>query len=58
MKKILLVDDHPEDNHDFISVLRDSGYKVDVTAYISTARIKLKQPDRYDLVVMDIMMPT
>ncbi|GHT38647.1 hypothetical protein AGMMS49965_02700 [Bacteroidia bacterium] len=56
-KRILLIDDHPEDNSNFISALRDGGYDVDVTAYISTARMKLKQPDRYDLVVIDVMMP-
>ena len=55
-KKILLIDDHPEDNSNFISVLEDF-HEVDVTAYISSARIKLNQPDRYDLVIIDVMMP-
>jgi PleD family two-component response regulator len=55
-KKILLIDDHPTDNSNFISVLR-AVYEVDVTAYIETARIKLKQ-HKYDLVVIDIMMPS
>ncbi|GHT38654.1 hypothetical protein AGMMS49965_02720 [Bacteroidia bacterium] len=57
-KKILLVDDHPGENYNFISALRDGGYDVDVTAYISTARIKLKQAGKYNLVVLDVMMPT
>jgi len=55
-KKILLIDDHPDDYSDYISVLKEN-YDVDVTAYISTARIKL-QPNKYDLIVIDIMMPT
>ena len=57
-KKILLIDDCPVDNSNFINALKDGGYDVDVTAYISTARIKLKQyPNGYALIVIDIMMP-
>lgn len=55
-KKILLIDDHPKDNSNFISVLR-YNYDVDVTAYISTARIKLTEAERYNLIVIDVMMP-
>lgn len=56
MKKILLIDDHPEDNSNFISLLRNA-YAVDVSAYLSTAIIKLSNGMRYDLVVLDVMMP-
>ena len=58
-KKILLIDDHPEDNDNFINALRNGGYDVDVTAYISTARMKLKAySNKYILIVIDVMMPT
>lgn len=56
-KKILLIDDNPMDNSNFISVLQNE-HDVYVTAYIDTARVRLSQPNRYDLVVIDIMMPT
>ena len=56
-KEILLIDDLSEEHSNYISVL-ETEYKVDVTAYIETARIKLKKTDRYGLVVLDIMMPT
>ena len=56
-KKILIIDDNPEDNSFFISVL-EKNHEVDVTAYISSARIKLEQSNKYDLIVLDIMMPT
>jgi len=55
-QSILLIDDHPTDNSNFISVLRNK-YDVDVTAYISTARIKLTELSRYNLIVLDVMMP-
>jgi len=57
MKTILLIDDHPSDNSIFVSLLRNK-YAVDVTAYITTALIKLTNDKRYDLVILDVMMPS
>ena len=56
-KEILLIDDLSEEHSSYISVL-ETEYKVDVTAFITTAKIKLKKPERYGLIVLDIMMPT
>ena len=56
-KRILIIDDNLKDNTEYFCVLWNV-HEVDVVGYISSARIKLKQPDRYDLAVIDIMMPT
>ena len=56
-KEILFIDDLSKENSNYISVL-ETEYKVDVTAYIETARVKLKKTNRYGLIVLDIMMPT
>ena len=57
-KEILFIDDLSEQNSNYITVLAEE-YEVDVTAFIATARKKLlKNPKRYGLVVLDIMMPT
>ena len=56
-KEILFIDDLSKENNNYISVL-ETAYDVDVTAFISTARKKLQKPERYGLIVLDIMMPT
>ncbi len=56
-KKILLIDENILENENFINVLR-SNYEVDAVGYIKAARIRLQSPNDYDLVVLDVMMPT
>jgi len=56
-KEILFIDDLSKENSNYISVL-ETAYYVDVTAFIATARKKLQKPERYGLIVLDIMMPT
>jgi len=56
-KEILFIDDLSKENSNYISVLK-TAHKVDVVAYITVARKKLKNPERYGLIVLDIMMPT
>ena len=55
--KILFIDDLSKKDSNYISVL-ETEYDVDVTAYIATARKKLLPPQIYELIVLDIMMPT
>jgi len=55
MKTILVLDDNPQNNDRFIHPLRNY-YKVDVVMALSSAERKMKH-NRYDLVVIDIMMP-
>ncbi len=57
MKRILLIDDNIFESENSIKNLRNQ-YKVDAVSYIGTARYKLKQSIDYDLIVLDIAMPT
>jgi PleD family two-component response regulator len=56
MKKILLIDENVLDYKNDIDVL-ESEYKVEAVGFIDTARYLLKR-NKYDLIVLDIMMPT
>ena len=57
MTRILVVDDEPDINMLLMLILEDSGYKVDVYADPILALSNFK-PNHYDLVILDIIMPT
>jgi DNA-binding response OmpR family regulator len=57
MTRILVVDDEPDINMLLMVILEDSGYKVDVYADPILALSNFK-PNYYDLVILDIIMPT
>ena len=57
MTRILVVDDEPDINMLLMLILEDSGYKVDVYADPILALSNFK-PNYYDLVILDIIMPT
>jgi CheY-like chemotaxis protein len=57
MTRILVVDDEPDINMLLMLILEDSGYKVDVYADPILALSNFK-PSYYDLVILDIIMPT
>lgn len=56
MKRILIIDDNPENNRIFIRQL-ERKYDVNVAMFLTSARRMLNMQN-YDLVVLDIMMPT
>ena len=55
MKSILVLDDNPQNNSSFVKPLM-KFYKVDVAMAISSAE-RLIHRRRYDLIIIDIMMP-
>ena len=57
MRKILLLDENIYDYKNEIDILK-SQYDVDAVGYIETANYMLKRSVDYDLIVLDIMMPT
>ena len=57
MTRILVVDDEPDINMLLMLILEDSGYKVDVYDDPILALSNFK-PNYYDLVILDIIMPT
>ena len=57
MNRILVVDDEPDINMLLMIILEDSGYKVDVYDDPILALSNFK-PSYYDLVILDIIMPT
>ena len=57
MNRILVVDDEPDINMLLMIILEDSGYKVDVYGDPILALSNFK-PSYYDLVILDIIMPT
>jgi DNA-binding response OmpR family regulator len=57
MTRILVVDDEPDINMLLMLILEASGYKVDVYADPILALSNFK-PNYYDLVILDIIMPT
>ena len=57
MNRILVVDDEPDINMLLMLILEDSGYKVDVYDDPILALSNF-QPSYYDLVILDIIMPT
>lgn len=56
MKRILVLDDNPQNNSIYIDPLR-LFYKVDVAMFLSSAE-RLMKCGTYDLIVIDVMMPT
>lgn len=56
MKRILVVDDNPQNNSIYIDPLRQF-YKVDVAMALSSAK-RMMRNSNYDLIVIDVMMPT
>ena len=57
MNRILVVDDEPDINMLLMLILEDSGYKVDVYDDPILALSNFKS-SYYDLVILDIIMPT
>ena len=57
MKRILLLDDNIYEYKKAIDILR-SQYDVSASSYIQTIRHKLMNSIDYDLIVLDIMIPT
>jgi DNA-binding response OmpR family regulator len=57
MNRILVVDDEPDINMLLMLILEDNGYKVDVYHDPMLALSNFK-PSFYDLVILDIIMPT
>jgi DNA-binding response OmpR family regulator len=55
-RRILLVDDDPDNNRIFAIVLRDNGLEVDAFEDPQLALSAFK-PTYYDLVILDITMP-
>lgn len=56
MKRILVLDDNPQNNSIYIDPLCQF-YKVDVAMFLSSAE-RLMKCGTYDLIVIDVMMPT
>jgi CheY-like chemotaxis protein len=58
-KKILVVDDEPDNASIFTMCLEDAGYKVDAFTDPLSALSALKEDKRtkYDLLILDIKMP-
>lgn len=54
-KSVLVIDDNPQNNSQYIDPLRKL-YDVDVTMALSSAERMIKKK-KYDLMVIDIMMP-
>lgn len=54
-KSVLVIDDNPQNNSQYIDPLRKL-YNVDVTMALSSAERMIKKK-KYDLMVIDIMMP-
>jgi DNA-binding response OmpR family regulator len=55
-RRILLVDDEPDNNRIFTIVLQDNGYDVDAFEDPKLALAVFK-PNYYDLVILDLRMP-
>jgi len=56
VRRILLVDDEPDNNRIFAIALRDSGFEVDAFENPKLALSAFK-PNHYDLVILDVRMP-
>lgn len=56
MKEILLVSHHVLDDKNCISKLK-AEYRVDDTGYIVTALYRLKKPEKYSLIIIEVSMP-
>ena len=56
-KKILIVDDDPEDLETMKSVLEKEGYEVTTTENGAEAMDAIEE-DKFDLILLDIQMPT
>ena len=55
-KKILIIDDNPINNAKYIDVLK-SSYDVTVAIWMRSA-LRLLKSKKWDVVVIDVMMPT
>lgn len=56
MKRILIIDDNPDNNEDYIMPVCKK-YSVEVVMFLRSAERKLMRT-HYDLIVIDIMMPS
>jgi putative two-component system response regulator len=57
-KTILFVDDEPWFNRGMIGELEDAGYRVVNVSEDGTEALKVLEREPFDLIVLDIMMPT
>ncbi len=55
-KEILYIEDEPYSMEYRIKMLKDKGYNVEIAEEVDSALKKLKQ--KYDLILLDIMMPS
>ena len=55
-RRILLVDDEPDNNRIFTIALRDNGFNVDAFEDPKLA-LSVFKPNYYDLVILDVRMP-
>lgn len=56
MKKVLILDDNPQNNKKYIEKV-EQGYNVDKVLKLVSAK-RLIQHGEYDYIVIDVMMPT
>lgn len=57
LKKILLISDYDFTEAYFISDLK-RRYEVNTIAYITSALCEIKKPEKYDLIVIEVSLPT
>lgn len=57
MKKILLISNESRGNRNFVAAFK-TGYFIDDMCFLNTALYKLKLGLKYDLVVMEVGMPS
>jgi CheY-like chemotaxis protein len=55
--RLLVAEDEPHIRRILVTLLEESGFQVDVAFHGGEARERLRSDVRYDLVLMDIMMP-
>lgn len=56
-KSILLVEDEPDIQEIYASVLNDADIDVDRASDGAEALTKIKNPNNYDLILLDVVMP-
>jgi len=55
--RIMVAEDEPHIRRILVTLLEESGFRVDVALHGGEARDRLEGDTRYDLILMDIMMP-
>ena len=56
MRKIMIVEDDPAIREELALLLENEGYQVEC-AYDGAAAVELARSDRFDLIILDVMMP-